>query len=126
MSEVSSHMTMFVLRGPGVKKGYVRPPDKLGYVRMIDIVPTICHILGIEPPAQSQGAVAYDLFEGHEMVRELPGDRVEDRELDERVILQRGMHDYAVIEDDDISTRHYAEILRKVGRGGYRRRAREK
>jgi predicted AlkP superfamily phosphohydrolase/phosphomutase len=121
-SEVSSHMAMFVLRGPGIKEGYVRPPDKLGYVRMIDIVPTISHILGIEPPAQSQGAVAYDLFEGHRMVRELSKERVEDRELDERVILQRGMHDYAVIEDDDISTRHYAEILRKVGRGGYRRR----
>jgi len=30
------------------------------------------------------------------------------------------------IVDDDISTKHYAEILRKVGRGGYRRRPREK
>jgi predicted AlkP superfamily phosphohydrolase/phosphomutase len=125
-SEVSSHMAMFVLRGPGVKKGYVRPPDELGYVKMIDIVPTICHILGIAPPAQSQGAVAYDLFEGHEMVRKLPVDRVKDRELDERVILQRGMHDYAVIEDDEISEKHYAEILRKVGRGGFRRRRTER
>ncbi|MCL5040688.1 MAG: hypothetical protein M1299_12910 [Firmicutes bacterium] len=40
-------------------------------MRMVDIVPTICHLLGIEPPAQSQGAVLYDLFEGHEIQREL-------------------------------------------------------
>jgi hypothetical protein len=104
----------------------MRPSDKLGYIRMIDIVPTICYILGIDPPAQSQGSVAYDLFEGQEMVRELPLDRVKDRELDERVILQRGMHDYAIIEDEEISNKHFAEILRKVGRGCYRRKKKEK
>ena len=29
-------------------------------------------LLGIAPPDQSQGAVAYDILEGHEMVRERP------------------------------------------------------
>ncbi len=124
-SDISSHMAMFILFGPGIKRGYVRPSDKLGYVRMIDIVPTICYILGIDPPAQSQGSIAYDLFENHEMIRRLPLEKVIDRELDERVILQRGMHDYSIIEDEEIATKHYAEILRKVGRGGYRRRVKK-
>lgn len=70
-TEVSSNMAVFFLKGPGIKKGYQRPVEKAGYMRMVDIVPTICHLLGIEPPAQSQGAVLYDLFEGHEIQREL-------------------------------------------------------
>ena len=32
-----------------------------------DVVPTLCTLFTVPPPAQSQGAVAYDLFEGHEM-----------------------------------------------------------
>jgi len=42
------------------------------HVRLIDVAPTLCHLLGIQPPAQSQGAIIYDLLEGHEMVRERP------------------------------------------------------
>jgi len=63
---------IFTIAGPGVKKGYERPAGKLGHVRLIDVTPTLCHLLGIQPPAQSQGAIIYDLLEGHEMVRERP------------------------------------------------------
>ena len=63
---------IFTIAGPGVKKGYERPAEKLGHVRLIDVAPTLCHLLGIQPPAQSQGAIIYDLLEGHEMVRERP------------------------------------------------------
>ncbi|MAT76722.1 hypothetical protein CMK14_16450, partial [Candidatus Poribacteria bacterium] len=35
------------------------------------VVPTLC-ILDIDPPAQSQRAVARDLFQGHRMIRERP------------------------------------------------------
>jgi hypothetical protein len=63
---------VFSIAGPGIKKGYTRPVDTLGHIRLIDITPTLCHLLKIQPPAQSQGAVAYDLFEGTEMVRERP------------------------------------------------------
>jgi arylsulfatase A-like enzyme len=59
-----------LLAGPGVKRGYERPVEKLGYIHAADVVPTFCHLLGAEPPGQAQGTVARDLFEGHEMVRE--------------------------------------------------------
>ena len=69
-SDISSSFGSFYLAGPGIKKGYERPTKKLGYIHAVDVVPTLSHIFGIAPPAQSQGAVAYDLFEGHEMMRE--------------------------------------------------------
>lgn len=72
-SEISSSYGSFFLAGPGLKKGYERPTDKLGYIHAADVVPTLCRIFGIEPPAQTQGAIAYDLFADHEMVREREG-----------------------------------------------------
>ena len=71
-SDISSSFGSFFLSGPGIKKGYERPTDKLGYIHAADVVPTLCHIFGIAPPDQSQGAIAYDILEGHEMVRERP------------------------------------------------------
>ena len=68
----SSTFGSFLLAGPGLKQGYERPRDRLGYIQAVDVVPTLCHILDIDPPAQSQGAVARDLFQGHEMIRERP------------------------------------------------------
>ena len=68
-SDISSSFGSLHLYGPGLKKGYERPVDTLGYIHAADVVPTFCKILGTSPPAQSQGAIAYDLFEGHEMVR---------------------------------------------------------
>jgi len=69
-SEISSSYGSFFLAGPGIKEGYERPTDSLGYIHAADIVPTLCRIFEIDPPAQSQGAIAYDLFAGHEMVRQ--------------------------------------------------------
>ncbi|MCY3897741.1 MAG: alkaline phosphatase family protein [Caldilineaceae bacterium] len=66
----SSTFGSFFLDGPGLKKGYERPVDRLGYIHAVDVVPTFCHILGVDPPAQAQGTVVRDLYEGHEMVRE--------------------------------------------------------
>ena len=68
-NEISSTFGTLLLAGPGLKKGYERPADTLGYIHATDVVPTFCHLLDAQPPAQSQGAVAYDLLEGHEMVR---------------------------------------------------------
>ena len=65
----SSTFGSLMLAGPGLKQGYERPVDKLGYIHAADVVPTFCHLLGVEPPAQAQGTVARDLFEGFEMVR---------------------------------------------------------
>lgn len=69
-SQTSSSFGSWLLAGPGVKQGYERPVDKLGYIHAADVVPTFCELLGAEPPRQAQGTVARDLFAGHEMVRE--------------------------------------------------------
>lgn len=74
LSEVSSSFGSWLMAGPGLKRGYERPVDRLGYIHAADVVPTFCRILGAEPPRQAQGAVARDLFEGHEMVRERMSD----------------------------------------------------
>jgi arylsulfatase A-like enzyme len=42
----------FALAGPGVKEG-----ADLGLIRQIDVAPTLCLLLGIEPPAQATGEV---------------------------------------------------------------------
>ena len=60
----------FILAGDGLKKGYERPSGTLGYIHAVDVVPTLCRLFGVDPPAQSQGAVAHDLLEGREMLRE--------------------------------------------------------
>lgn len=67
---ISSSFGTLMLAGPGLKRGYERPAGRLGYIHAADVTPTFCHMFGIEPPAQSQGAVAYDLLEGHEMLRD--------------------------------------------------------
>lgn len=73
-SELSSSFGSFLLAGPSVKSGYERPTEILGYIHAAEVVPTFCHILGVEPPAQAQGAISYDLFVGHEMVRRRESD----------------------------------------------------
>jgi predicted AlkP superfamily phosphohydrolase/phosphomutase len=65
----SSTFGTLMLAGSGLKRGYERPAESLGYIHAADVVPTFCHILGVSPPAQAQGTIAYDLFEGHEMGR---------------------------------------------------------
>ena len=62
-TEISSNLAMFMIRGPGIKKGYERDPEKLGLMRLVDVVPTICHLMGFRPPAQSQGAVLWDMMD---------------------------------------------------------------
>ena len=42
----------FALAGPGVAEG-----ADLGRIRQIDVAPTLCLLLGIEPPAQATGVV---------------------------------------------------------------------
>ncbi|UCF96827.1 MAG: alkaline phosphatase family protein [Spirochaetaceae bacterium] len=113
-TEVSSHLAMFVIHGPDIKKGYSRDPDQLGYIKMNQIVPTICQLLSIPPPAQSQGAVINDLFVGNETSRQLPSTLVEDRELDDRVTIQLGMHDYSLLQGKNKDEDHYLQRLSRI------------
>ncbi len=69
-NDLSSSFGSLLLAGPDLKRGYERPADQVGYIHAVDVVPTFCHLLGVEPPAQSQGAIAYDLLADHEMIRQ--------------------------------------------------------
>jgi predicted AlkP superfamily phosphohydrolase/phosphomutase len=59
---LSSNLSAFIIAGPGVKPDYRRDEGSLGFMRLVDVVPTLCHLLGITPPRHSQGCVLYDLL----------------------------------------------------------------
>jgi hypothetical protein len=56
---VGSVIGTTVLAGPGIRKGVVRKHP----VNLVDIVPTVSYMIGIEPPGQCEGAVLYDIME---------------------------------------------------------------
>ena len=63
-TDLFTTMGMMILSGPGVKVGgYERDWRRWGLLREIDVAPTICHLMGLRPPAQNQGVVPYDLME---------------------------------------------------------------
>jgi predicted AlkP superfamily phosphohydrolase/phosphomutase len=51
--------SMFLAHGPKIKKGYIREKP----INMIDIAPTVAHILGIAAPRNSEGKVLFDILE---------------------------------------------------------------
>jgi len=63
-TEVSSNYATFMIIGKDVKKGYVRPINRMGPVKLVDIASTVSYILGIKPPRHCQGTILYDFFEG--------------------------------------------------------------
>lgn len=63
-TEISSNYATLMILGKDIKKGYIRPIDRIGPVQTVDIVPTVCHLLGIAPPRHSQGRILHDFFEG--------------------------------------------------------------
>ena len=73
-TELSSNMAIFIGRGPGLKQGYIRPVDELGFMHQRDVVSIVSHLLGIEPPAQAQGQVPRDFLEHVEPVYERPSE----------------------------------------------------
>lgn len=62
-TELSSILACFMISGPGIKKGFKWPKDKLGYIKLIDVVPTLCYVLHIDSPRQARGSVLYELME---------------------------------------------------------------
>ncbi len=58
-----TNMAAWILAGPGVKAGYERDWQRYGLMRMTDVAPTLCHLMGLRPPAHSIGAVCHDLFD---------------------------------------------------------------
>ena len=59
LGEYGTIKSMFIAHGPKIKKSYVREKP----VNIVDIAPTISHILNIPPPKDAEGKIIYDLFE---------------------------------------------------------------
>lgn len=55
----ASNRPIFMLRGPGVKKN-TRGDRR---VNLVDVSPTLAHILGIHPPDQAEGRIIREAFE---------------------------------------------------------------
>jgi len=51
--------TMSVFYGPGIKKGF----EMERATQLVDIVPTICYMMGIPYPTTCEGAVLYQAME---------------------------------------------------------------
>ncbi|HEV2357578.1 MAG TPA: alkaline phosphatase family protein [bacterium] len=58
-----TNLACFILAGPGIRVGYERDWRRYGLMRMVDLAPTLAHLLGLRPPRHSTGAVLTDLFE---------------------------------------------------------------
>ncbi len=71
-TDFSSVLAYIIMAGPGIKRGYERNHERLGYIRMTDVVPTLCRFLGFEAPAQSQGAIIQDFIDGQGMDYQRP------------------------------------------------------
>lgn len=65
-TEVSDNAGALILAGPGVRKDYVRDSDALPAMFSADLVPTLAHLSGIEPPMHAEGKVVRDLLVGHQ------------------------------------------------------------
>jgi len=61
-SNISDNLAFFVLRGPGVRRNRRWDNDNEGYIRLTDLVPTVCHISGVPTPRNATGAVRYSLL----------------------------------------------------------------
>jgi len=59
MGEHGTIKSMFIANGPKIKRGYVRKSP----INIVDVAPTISHILNIDPPKNSEGKILYDIFE---------------------------------------------------------------
>lgn len=62
-TEVSSNYATLILKGPGVKSGHVQKGSDPGAV-MVDFTPTLCHLVGIPAPRDSEGRILRELLEG--------------------------------------------------------------
>jgi len=59
LGEYGTVKSMFVAHGPKIKKGYIRKKP----ISVVDIAPTMAHILKIPAPKNSEGSILYDIFE---------------------------------------------------------------
>lgn len=56
---IGAQHAVCILAGPGVRQGV----HLEGQVRQVDFAPTICHLLGIDVPRDTEGGLIYEAFE---------------------------------------------------------------
>jgi predicted AlkP superfamily phosphohydrolase/phosphomutase len=56
-----TNLACWILAGPGVRAGHERDWRRKGLMRQLDVAPTLCHLMGVRPPADSIGSVCHDL-----------------------------------------------------------------
>jgi len=61
-TEVCSNKAFLVAAGRGIRENYDRTQTRLGPVRVLDVAPTISHLMGYQPPSENQGAVIGDFL----------------------------------------------------------------
>lgn len=54
-----TNRAFLLMAGPGVRRGYRREQP----INLVDVAPTLAHLLGLRPPAQAEGAIRFDLLE---------------------------------------------------------------
>jgi predicted AlkP superfamily phosphohydrolase/phosphomutase len=55
----ASNRPVFIFSGPGIRKG-ARGDRR---VNLVDVAPTLAHVLGIRPPAQAEGRIVWEAME---------------------------------------------------------------
>lgn len=81
---------LFALSGPGIKKGHVLERN----VSLKDLVPTVCHLMGLPVPADCEGAVVYQVLDDP------------DAPLKERMRLQRHVDVLSGVAESEASMTH--------------------
>ena len=59
---IADNLAFYVLVGPGVRAGRRWDEKTRGYIRMEDLVPTICHVSGVPAPTGITGAMRRELL----------------------------------------------------------------
>jgi predicted AlkP superfamily phosphohydrolase/phosphomutase len=57
-TDYASNMAFFIINGPEVKRNS-RMTEERGYMKLVDVLPTLCHLSDIDPPKDCEGAVRY-------------------------------------------------------------------
>jgi predicted AlkP superfamily phosphohydrolase/phosphomutase len=55
--EVASNQAVFMAMGPGIGAG-----TQANHINLVDVTPTLCHLLGIRPPLQSEGRIISEML----------------------------------------------------------------
>jgi hypothetical protein len=61
-SKISDNLAFFVVSGPAFGRGRRWDEDARGYIRLVDLLPSVCHAAGVPTPKDVTGAVRYGLL----------------------------------------------------------------